>query len=100
MELHCQSTIHLEGGMQGQHSPYITSKQSWSDCGERTRLTRLSVYFYDVGLQKCNILLAKREELLFYNEHPGTKGVLCVIRCLLTRELVARYFGIIMLHTF
>jgi len=69
MELYRQSTIYLEGGMQGQHSPYITrfSKQSWSDCSERTRLTRLSVYAYDAELQQCNILLAKREEPLSYN---------------------------------
>jgi hypothetical protein len=99
MELYHQSSIYLEGEIQGQYSPYITTfiKQSWSDFSERTRWTGLSVYTYDAGLQQCNVLLAKREEPLFYNEPPVTKGVLCVIRCLLIRVLVARYFSIIML---
>ena len=77
-----------------------TVKQSWSDFSERTRLKRLSVYAYGAGLQQCNLLLAKRQERLFYNEHPVTKGVLCVVRCLLIRVLAARYFGIIMLERF
>lgn len=89
-------------GDTGTTFPFITTfiKQSWSDFIERARLTRLSVYDYDAALQQCDILLAKREEPLFYNEPPVTKGVLCVIRCLLIRVLLARYFSIIMLGKF
>jgi hypothetical protein len=98
MELYHQSNIYLEGGIQGQYSPYITTFITQSRCNfsERTRWTGLSVYAYDAGLQQYSVLLAKREERLFYNEPPVTKGVLCVIRCLLIRVLVARYHSIIL----
>jgi hypothetical protein len=79
---------------------YYVIKQRWCDFSERTRLTGFSADAYNAGLQQYDVLLEKQEELLFYNEPPVTKGVPCVIRCLLIRILVARYFSIIMLEKF